>query len=89
MMGSLFFLAPSLQTYLIQLAPSSAELLLGINTSFIQFGLANGAALGGLLIRSSATVAYNPWGDALLLALGFGICLVSFALHKQKQTVPS
>lgn len=85
--GSLFFLAPSVQTTLISLSPESAELLLGINTSFIQLGLAGGAAFGGLLVHSTATVFYNPWGAALLLAIALGVCLSSFAMRTRKQAV--
>jgi DHA1 family putative efflux transporter-like MFS transporter len=89
MMGSLFFLSPSVQTFLIQLAPPSAELLLSVNTSFIQLGLASGAAFGGVLIHSTSTVAYNPWGAALSLTIGLGVCLFSFAMKKQKQALSS
>lgn len=89
MMGSLFFLSPSVQTYLIQLAPSSAELLLSVHTSFIQLGLASGAAFGGILIHSTSTVAFNPWGAALSLAISLGVCLFSFTMHKQKQALSS
>ncbi|QRG69301.1 MFS transporter [Brevibacillus choshinensis] len=87
MMGGLFFLSPAVQTSLIQLSPPSAELLLSVNTSFIQLGLASGAAIGGVLIHSTSTVAYNPWGSALSLVIGASLGLVSFALNKQQQPI--
>ncbi|WP_183192934.1 MFS transporter [Brevibacillus nitrificans] len=85
--GTLFFVSPSIQTYLIQLSPASADLLLSVHSSFIQLGLASGAAIGGLLIHTTATVAYNPWGAGLFLTIGLGFILVAFSKQKQAQIV--
>lgn len=85
--GTLFFVSPSIQTYLIQLSPASADLLLSVHSSFIQLGLASGAAIGGLLIHTTATVAYNPWGAGLFLMIGLGFILVAFSKQKQAQIV--
>lgn len=85
--GTLFFVSPSIQTYLIQLSPASADLLLSVHSSFIQLGLASGAAIGGLLIHTTATVAYNPWGAGLFLMIGLGFILLAFSKQKQAQIV--
>ncbi|MED1952694.1 MFS transporter [Brevibacillus centrosporus] len=85
--GTLFFVSPSIQTYLIQLSPASADLLLSVHSSFIQLGLASGAAIGGLLIHTTATVAYNPWGAGLFLMIGLGFILVAFSKQKQAHIV--
>lgn len=52
---SMFVVGPAIQTYFIQQAPQSANLVLSINTSIIHLGLAAGAGAGGAMIDAAAT----------------------------------
>jgi DHA1 family putative efflux transporter-like MFS transporter len=66
---------PAIQTYFIQQAPQSSNLVLGLNTSVLHLGVAMGAGIGGLIVKSTETVLHNPWvasGAAFIsLAMAF------------------
>lgn len=82
-MLSMFMSAPALQTYFIQQAPQSSNLVLSMNLSIIHLGIAGGAGAGGLIVDSTSTVLYHPWIASLTVALGLAAALVSFALRKR------
>lgn len=83
---AMFVLAPALQTYFIQQAPQSSNLVLSLNTSIIHLGLATGAGLGGAVLTSTSTVLYNPWVAGVAMMLGFMTAIVSFS-SKRKRSV--
>ncbi|WP_342772418.1 MFS transporter [Brevibacillus fluminis] len=83
MVFAMFATAPAIQTFYIQLAPQSANLLLGINTSVVHVGLAVGAGMGGLLANETSTVLYNPWLAGMLVALGFAAAVGTVSIRKK------
>ncbi|TBL81097.1 MFS transporter [Paenibacillus thalictri] len=82
-MISLFMTAPAIQTYFIQEAPQSANLVLSLNTSVIHLGLAGGAAFGGLLVTVTSTVLYNPWVASGCYFASLLVAVFSFAARKR------
>lgn len=76
---SMFASAPALNTYFVQKAPESANLVLSLNMSFTHVGLALGAGAGGVLIEYSSDAGYNPWLAAAALVLALAAALGSFA----------
>ncbi|QMV42024.1 MFS transporter [Cohnella cholangitidis] len=79
MIFSMFVAGPAIQTYFIQQAPRSANLVLSINTSIIHLGLAAGAGAGGAMINAAATPQYNPWLACVVVLLGLASAIVSFS----------
>lgn len=63
-------ISPAQQLLLVTLVPRNPDIALSINTSFIQFGFAQGSALGGFVIGHTSVLNLN-W-------VGFGT--VSMAL---------
>ncbi|WP_338043590.1 hypothetical protein [Paenibacillus hamazuiensis] len=82
--SSMFVAGPAVQTYFIQQAPQSANLVLSLNTSIIHLGLAAGAGAGGFMVSASSTVLYNPWLAGVIVTLGLGAALISFSLGKKR-----
>ncbi|TFE27562.1 MFS transporter [Cohnella luojiensis] len=81
-----FFLSnPALQTYFIQQAPQSSNLVLGLNLSIVHLGLATGAGAGGAFVNSASTVLYNPWVASFTAALALVAAIVSFTLSKKRK----
>lgn len=75
---SMFMSGPATQTLFIKRTPESANLIISLNTSITQVGLAAGAGLGGMAVTMNATVLYNPWvaSAALFLAAAAALILV-------------
>lgn len=84
MVISMFAAGPAVQSYFIQQAPGSPNLILSLNTSIIHLGLAAGAGAGGFMVNASSTLQYHPWLGALVLALGLAAGLVSFSAGRRK-----
>jgi len=83
MVFAMFATAPAIQTYFIQQAPQSANLILSLNTSIVHVGLAAGAGMGGVMINATSTPLYNPWLAGGVIALGLGAALISFSRRAQ------
>lgn len=73
---------PAIQTYFIQQAPQSSNLVLGINTSFLHLGVAVGAGVGGIIVESTSTVLYNPWVASGAAALSLAMALISVSRRR-------
>lgn len=82
MMVSLFMAGPATQTYFIQQAPQSSNLILSLNTSIIHIGLASGAGAGGAMISANSTVLYNPWMASIVVVLALVSAFISFSVGK-------
>ncbi|MBW7453934.1 MFS transporter, partial [Paenibacillus sepulcri] len=84
---SMFIMGPATQTYFIEKAPQSANLIISLNTSVTQVGLAAGAGVGGMAVTLNSTVLYNPWVASIALLLSFAAAAVSIRKSRKPQAV--
>jgi DHA1 family putative efflux transporter-like MFS transporter len=84
MVVSMFAAGPAVQTYFIQQAPQSSNLILSLNTSVIHLGLAAGAGAGGVMAGATSTVLYNPWLSGFVVALALAAAFVSFSVGRKR-----
>jgi MFS transporter, DHA1 family, putative efflux transporter len=80
---SMFLMGPATQTYFIEKAPQSSNLIISLNTSVTQVGLAIGAAVGGMAVTLNATVMYNPWVASAAQILAFTAAIVSIQMSRR------
>jgi DHA1 family putative efflux transporter-like MFS transporter len=80
----MFATGPAIQTYFIQQAPHSSNLVLSLNTSIVHLGLAAGAGTGGAMANATSTVLYHPWMASFVVAIGLSAAMVSFSLGKRR-----
>lgn len=78
-------ISPSLQSYLIQSAPESAEIQQSLNNSAMHIGIALGSGIGGVVIERSS-VYYNAWVGVIfvLIALGCAVCSIRWTGRTQE-----
>ncbi|REE78701.1 DHA1 family putative efflux transporter-like MFS transporter [Paenibacillus taihuensis] len=81
MVMAMFTSGPAIQTYFIQQAPLSSNLVLSLNTSIIHLGLASGAGAGGVMLDATSTLRYHPWLASTIVALGLAAAAVSFTMR--------
>lgn len=67
---------PGLQFNLVSLAPEASGIILGLYGSFIQFGIAAAAGIGGIAARGSMLAI--SWIGAVSVAIAVCIAIVSF-----------
>lgn len=89
MVLSMFATGPAIQSYFIQRAPGSANLVLSLNTSIIHLGLAAGAGAGGFMANNASTLFYHPWLASFILILGLAAAFVSFTTGRRTGIRPS
>ncbi|TSB47330.1 MFS transporter [Alkalicoccobacillus porphyridii] len=70
-------IAPAQQGYLIKTAPRTSDIQQSINTSALQFGIAIGSGIGGLVVNGFSVEA-APIGGSILVILSIGFALFSF-----------
>ncbi|WP_319996148.1 MFS transporter [Trichococcus shcherbakoviae] len=70
---------PTLNFNLVSIAPEASGIMLSLNSTFIQFGFAAGAAIGGIVVGSASIMAIM-WTGAASLAGAVVVGLVSFGL---------
>ncbi|OZB96708.1 MFS transporter [Paenibacillus sp. XY044] len=68
--------SPAIQSYLVRLAPKSADIQLSLNTSALHLGVAAGSAVGGVVI-SRYEVTANAWIGGLVVILAIVSSIVS------------
>ncbi|MBU5443664.1 MFS transporter [Paenibacillus sp. MSJ-34] len=83
-MLSMFTVGPAIQSYFIQQAPRSSDLVLSLNTSTTHLGLAIGAGTGGLMADTASTLLYHPLAAGFIVALGLGAGLIGFAVGNKR-----
>lgn len=81
---SMFTLGPATQTYFIERAPQASNLIISLNISVTQVGIAAGASVGGLVVNWQGTVLYNPLAAGLVLLLALASAAVSIRKSRQK-----
>jgi DHA1 family putative efflux transporter-like MFS transporter len=86
---SMFIMGPATQTYFIEKVPQSSNLVISLNTSVTQIGLAMGAGVGGMAVTWNESVLYNPWSASISLFLAFIAAVISFQKSKRIISVPS
>jgi DHA1 family putative efflux transporter-like MFS transporter len=86
---AMFTTAPAIQTFFIQQAPQSANLVLSLQTSIIHLGLAAGAEAGGVMVNAASTVLYNPWLASLIVGLGLVAALACVSLSGRNDAKPA
>jgi DHA1 family purine base/nucleoside efflux pump-like MFS transporter len=69
-------ISPTVQNYLIRLAPADSEGSIGLNTSAMHMGVALGSACGGVIITWQSLLL-TPWVGAKLSALAILCALFS------------
>ena len=81
-MFSMAVTIPSIQTFIIQQAPGSANLVLSFNTSVLHLGVAAGAGIGGVIVETTSTVAHQP----LVAGLSAALSLITVLLAVRRIT---
>jgi len=84
MVFTMFVAGPAVQSYFIQQAPRSSNLVLSLNTSIVHLGLAAGAGAGGLVVNSASTLAYHPWVAVTIVVLGLATAVISFTMRSTR-----
>jgi len=69
---------PTQNYNLVSLAPEASGIILSLNSSFVQFGFATGAAIGGIAIEKSSIISIT-WIGAVSVAIA---CLIGINLKK-------
>lgn len=79
--------SPAIQSYLVRLAPKSADIQLSLNTSSLHLGVAAGSAIGGVVI-SRYEVTANAWIGGLFVILAIVSAIVTLyrgrVIHSKK-----
>ncbi|OPA79115.1 MFS transporter [Paenibacillus selenitireducens] len=75
-------LSPAVQNYLAKSAPDSADIQLGLNTSFLHLGVALGSGLGGLLV-DHYPVTTNTWVAGIIVVLALISAIYSVTNTKE------
>jgi DHA1 family putative efflux transporter-like MFS transporter len=73
---------PAIQYYLISLVPDSASIAVSINTSVFQFGIALGAAAGGIFVERNAII-HIGWVGGIIVLLSLLVAI--FSLSRQSK----
>ncbi|MGZ9585744.1 MFS transporter [Paenibacillus marinisediminis] len=71
-------LSPAMQTYLMKIAPDTADIQLSLNSSMMHLGIAGGSLIGSVVIKQSS-VANNPWVGGLIALTALGCAAYSLS----------
>lgn len=75
---------PALQSYLIETSPETAEIQQSLSNSALQFGIAFGSFLGGIVIEQTA-VKYNGTVGGILIILALIAAMISIYEPKRSE----
>jgi Arabinose efflux permease len=73
---------PVQQVYLIGMAPKASGIVLSLNTSIVQLGMAVGAVIGGMVVENISLQAVG-WIGAIGVAIGILPAAVSLSMRSQ------
>lgn len=76
-------ITPALQTYLIEIAPETAQIQQSLNNSALHFGIAFGSFVGGVMIEKTS-VLYNSVAGGFLILIALATAAISMAGSKQQ-----
>jgi DHA1 family purine base/nucleoside efflux pump-like MFS transporter len=79
-------LSPAVQSYLAKSDPDSADIQLGLNTSFLHLGVALGSGLGGFLV-DHYPVTTNTWIAGIMVVLA--LISAVYSVMKSRSRVSS
>jgi DHA1 family putative efflux transporter-like MFS transporter len=74
---------PTQQYYLMNLAPGASGIMLSLNSSVLQFGMAAGAGIGGIVVKQ-ASLASISWIGAAGVAVAAGTAAISLGLSRSR-----
>ncbi|GIP34572.1 MFS transporter [Paenibacillus sp. J2TS4] len=78
---------PANQTYLRSLAPKLADMIIAVNTSFMQLGIALGSAMGGLIISNHYSYTSLSWFAGFITLVGLFSFFLSISLSNRQGTI--
>jgi DHA1 family purine base/nucleoside efflux pump-like MFS transporter len=81
-------ISPAIQSYLIQLAPESADIQQSFNSSGTHIGIALGSAIGGIVIERSS-VYYNAWVGVVFVLIALGCAVLTVVKRNSGSTLSS
>ncbi|GKU24275.1 MFS transporter [Clostridium folliculivorans] len=68
---------PTFNFNLISVAPEASGIMLSLNSTFVQFGFAAGAGIGGIVLRGFSIIAIS-WVGAIAVVLAACVALAAF-----------
>jgi DHA1 family putative efflux transporter-like MFS transporter len=71
---------PVQQVYLIGMAPKASGIILSLNTSIVQLGMAVGAVIGGIIVESKSLTAVG-WLGGVGVAIGLIPAILSLSMR--------
>lgn len=86
--GAAYMMAPAQQYYLVSLSPNTSGLVLGLNNSVMQLGMAIGAGMGGW-VATRTSVMNLGWFGAVIIAAGLLVAVYSFSLNERMKATAS
>jgi len=75
-------ISPPLQSYLIEIAPDTSDILISLNNSALHLGVALGSLTGGIVLEQLA-IEFNPFAGAMIVALSFLTAFLAIAGQKE------
>ncbi|WP_199620181.1 MFS transporter [Paenibacillus alkalitolerans] len=75
---------PTQQVNIINLAPEASGIILSLNTSMLQFAMAAGAGIGGIVV-GQASLASVSWIGAASVAIAAGTAAASFGMSRSRR----
>lgn len=76
-------LSPALQSYLIEIAPNTSDILISLNNSALHIGVALGSMFGGIVLEQ-LSVEFNPFAGALIVILSLITVWIAIADRKNQ-----
>jgi DHA1 family putative efflux transporter-like MFS transporter len=74
---------PTQQYHIMSLAPGASGIMLSLNTSVLQFAMAAGAGIGGVVVEQVSLTSIS-WIGAAGVAVAAGIAIVSLGLSRSR-----
>lgn len=84
--GSAYMTTPAQQYYLVSLSPNSSGIVLGLNNSILQLGIAVGAGVGGWMLTRTSVMNLG-WIGAISIIISLFAVLYSFSLKGERLNI--